>query len=178
MEENAKTPFWKPALIYGVILGVVGILLNLVIYFLNASTVGWVGWLIILISIGVLAYCLVAYRNEYLGGFATYGQIFLMGLTIGIIASIFSTVYTYLLHTVIDPDLMDKLKLVFEERFMNSRFYSESMYEDMIEKMDKRMSVGRMTRMAMIGGTIFNAILSLIIAAFVKKEENPANKAV
>jgi len=178
MEEKAKGSFWKAALIYGAILGVVGILLSLVIYFLNASTVGWAGWLTILISIGVLAYCLVAYRNEYLGGYATYGQIFLMGLMIAIISSILMTVYTYLLHTVIDPDLMEKMRLAAEERITSNRRIPESMYDELFEKMERRMTISRVTRMAMIAGTIFNAILSLIIAAFVKKEENPVNNAV
>jgi len=31
MEEKAKAPFWKPAFIYGAILGVVGILLSLLV---------------------------------------------------------------------------------------------------------------------------------------------------
>lgn len=178
MEENVKTPFWKPALIYGVIVGVVGILLGLVVYFLNANTTGWVSWVTIIISIAVLVYCLLAYRNEYLGGYASFGQIFLMGLVIGIISSILMMAYTYLLHTVIDPDLMEKLKLVYEERIMSNRRIPESMYDDLFEKMEKRMTVKRMTINALIFGTIFNAVISLIIAAFVKKEANPVNNAV
>ncbi len=177
MEEKVQAPFWKPALIYGVILGVVGILLSLVFYFLNVMTASWVSWVSIVVSIAVLVYCLIAYRNEYLGGFASFGQIFMMGLMIGIIASIISAAYTYVLYTVIDPDLVEKIRIAAEEKIMNNSRIPESMYDDIFEKMENRMSVNRMTIMALVAGPIVNAILSLIIAAFVKKEENPVSNA-
>ncbi len=41
------------------------------------------------------------------------------------------------------------------------------------EKMEKRMYCWQNDGNAMVFGTIFNAVISLIIAAFVKKEENP-----
>ena len=178
MEENAKAPFWKPALIYGVILGVVGILLSLVFYFLNMTTVRWVGWVSMAVTIAVLVYCLIAYRNEYLGGFASFRQIFIMGLVIGIVSSIITAAYTYLLYAVIDPDLIEKTRVAAEETIMNNPRIPESMYDGFFEKMEKRMQPGRMAIMGLIIGPILNAIISLVIAAFVKKEENPVSNAV
>ena len=159
-------------------MGVVGIVLSLVFYFLNLMTASWVNWLSLVVTIAVLVYCLIAYRNEYLGGFASFGQIFIMGLVIGIIASIISAAYTYILYTVIDPDLVEKIRIAAEEKIMSNSRIPESMYDDIIEKMEKRMTVTRMTVMALIFGPIINAVFSLIIAAFVKKEENPVSNAV
>jgi hypothetical protein len=175
MEESAKTPFWKPALIYGAILGFVGILLNVVLYFLNLSLENWVQWIALVVSLAVMVYCLLAYRNEYLGGYGTFGQIFLMALVIGVISAILGTIYTYLLYTVIDPDMIDKVKLMAEERVLNNPRIPESMHEDILERMEGRFSPARMTRTALIFGVIFNAILGLILAAFIKKNkpENP-----
>lgn len=178
MEEKAKAPFWKPALIYGAIVGVVGIVLSLVFYFLNVMTATWIGWVSILVSIAVLAYVLVAYRNEYLGGFASFGQIFVMGVVIGIVAAILNAVYTYLLYEVIDPGLVEKMRIAAEERIMSNSRIPESMYDDIFEKMETRMQTGRMVVMSLIVGPIINAVLSLIIAAFVKKSENPVSNAV
>lgn len=178
MNEEAKTPFWKPALIYGAILGVVGIVLGLIFYFMNLYTAGWVSYLTIAVTIAVMAYCLVSYRNDYLGGYATFGQLFLIGLVIGVISSILGAAYTYLLHTVIDPDLADKMKVVAQEKIMNNSRIPESMYEDIFDRMEKRMVPGRMAVMALIVGPIVNALFALIISAFVKKEENPAGNAV
>ncbi len=44
MEEKVKAPFWKPALIYGAIVGFVGILLGLVFYVMNLMTASWTKW--------------------------------------------------------------------------------------------------------------------------------------
>lgn len=178
MEEKASAPFWKPALIYGVILGVVGIVLSLVFYFLNLLTASWVNWFSLVVTIAVMVYCLIAYRNEYLGGFASFGQIFLMGLVIGIIASIIGAAYNYILYTMIDPDLVEKIRLAAEEKIISNPRIPENMYDDILEKMENRITVTRMTVMALIAGPIVNAVLSLIIAAFVKKEENPVSNAV
>ncbi len=175
MDESAKAPFWKPALTYGAILGFISILLGVIFYFLNLTTESWVGYVSIVISIAVMAYCLVAYRKEYLGGYGSFGQIFVMALVIGIIATILSSVYTYLLYAVIDPDLGEKVQLLAEERIMNNARMPESMKMDVIEKMDGRFTPPRMTRMTLIYGIVVNAIFGLILAAFIKKNkpENP-----
>ena len=54
MEENAKVPFLKPALIYGAILGFVGIVLSVVLYFLNLSLQSWVQYLTLAITLAVM----------------------------------------------------------------------------------------------------------------------------
>jgi hypothetical protein len=169
MEENAKAPFWKPALIYGAILGFVGILLSVIFYFLNLTTESWVGWISIVISIAVMAYCLVAYRKEYLGGYASFGQIFVMALVIGIISTVLSSIYTYLLYAVIDPDLIEKVRLMAEDRILNNPRIPESTAGDIIERMEGRFTPVRMVRMTLIWGVVGNAIIGLILAAFVKK---------
>lgn len=164
-------------MIYGAILGVIGIVLSLVFYFLNLYTKGWTSWVSLLITIVVLSYCLVAYRNEYLGGYASFGRIFVMGLVIGIIAAILSALWGYLLYTVIDPDLMEKVRVVTEERLLNNPRISDSMYEATMERLD-RQTPGRTFIMGLIMGTVTNAIFSLIVAAFVKKEQSPTSDVV
>ncbi len=178
MEEKAKASFWKPALIYGAIVGFVGILVSVVFYFLDLTTASWTGYVSMAIGVAVLIYCLVTYRNEYLGGVASFGQIFLMALVIGIISSILSAAYQYVLYAVIDPGLIDKIRIVAEERVMNNPRIPESMYEDIFERMETRMTATRMVRMALILGPIVNAVLGLIIAAFVKKSDDSLNSAV
>jgi len=172
MEENAKAPFLKPALIYGAIIGFVSVFISLVFYFLGITTDRWTSWVSGLIIIVLLVYLMVQYRKEYLGGYATFGQIFVMVLvSAGIVATIISTVYTYLLYTVIDPGLLDQMKVIAEEKIMNNPRIPENMYDTVFERMEKTFQVSRMVRMAMIFGVVVNAILGLIIAAFLKKEE-------
>jgi len=176
MEKKAS--FWKPALTYGAILGFVGILLSVIFYVMNLYTASWTSIVNILVGIAVLAYCLVAYRKEYMGGFASYGQIFIMALVIGIISSIISTIFSYVLFNVIDLELADKLRLVAEEKMMNNPRIPENMVDDMIERMAKNFEPKRMLITGFLGGIGMYAIFGLILAAFIKKEETPVDTAV
>jgi len=173
MEEQVKAPFWKPALIYGVILGIVSVFISLVFYFIGMATVSWTSWVNMLIGLVLLVYLMIQYRNVHLGGYASYGQIFVMVLVAaGIISTIITVLYQYLLFTVIDPGLLDQVKIVAEEKIMNNSRIPESMYDDLIEKMDKRTTVANMTKMGLIFGPVVNAVIGLIVAAFVKKEQD------
>ena len=175
MEEKAKAPFWKPALIYGAIVGFVSILIGVVFYIMDLSTKGWVNWVTGLITLAVLIYCLIAYRNEYLGGFASYGQIFLMAVMIGVISTILSTIYSYILMGVIDTELLDKLRLVQEEKLLSNPRIPESAHDTVLARLDKSMTLKRVLIMGAIMGPVMNAIIGLIAAAFIKKEENPVD---
>jgi hypothetical protein len=173
MEEKVKTPFWKPALIYGAILGFVSVFLSLVFYFIGLSTENWTSWVIMLINLVLLVYLMIHYRREYLGGYASFGQIFLMVLvSAGVISTIINVVYQYLLYTVIDPGLLEQMRIMAEERIMNNSRIPESMYDDLMERMAKTMTVSYMTKMQLILGPVINAVIGLIVAAFLKKEED------
>ena len=173
MEENVKAPFWKPALIYGAILGFVSVFLSLVFYFLGMATDNWTNWVTILVVIVLLVYLMIQYRNVHLGGYASFGQIFVMVLvSAGIISTIISVLYTYVLYTVIDPGLIEQVKIAAEEQIMNNSRIPESLYDDLFERMEKRMNVGYMIKMGLIFGPVLNAFIGLIVAAFLKKEED------
>ena len=173
MEEKVKAPFWKPALIYGVILGLVSVFISLVFYFIGMATVSWTNWVNMLVGLVLLVYLMIQYRNVHLGGYASFGQIFVMVLvSAGIIATIISAIYQYLLFTVIDPGLVDQVRIVTEEKIMSNSRIPESMYDDMLERIDKRMNVGYMIKMSLIFGPVVNALIGLIVAAFLKKEKD------
>ena len=173
MEENVKAPFWKPALIYGAIMGFVSVFISLVFYFIGMSTENWTNWVTMLVGLVLLIYLMLQYRKEYLGGYASFGQIFLMVLvSAGIISVIISAIYTYLLFTVIDPGLIEQVKIAAEEQIMSNSRIPESMYDDLLDKMEQRTTAAYMIKVSLIAGPIVNAILGLIIAAFIKKEKD------
>lgn len=176
MEKKAS--FWKAALIYGAIAGFVGVLLGVIFYVMNLYAASWTQWLSMVVSIAVLVYCLKAYRSEYLGGYATFGQLFLMALAIGVVSTLISLVYSYVMFTMIDPELLDKIRLAAEEKMMNNPRIPESRLDDMIERMAKNFEPARMYKMTVIMGIVFSAILGLILAAILKKDEVPADTAV
>ena len=178
MEDKANVPFWKPALIYGAILGFVSVLIGVVFYILDMSTASWARWVSSLIILAALIYCLVAYRKEYLGGYATFGQIFLIALVMGVIATFLNTIYSYILMGVIDPDLIEKLRLFQEEKMLSNPRYPESAHDQIIARLEKQFTLKRMLVMGAIFGPVMYAVIGLISAAFIKKEETPADSAV
>jgi preprotein translocase subunit SecG len=58
---------------------------------------------------------------------------------------------------------------------LNNPRIPEGMHEDILERMEGRFTAARMTRTTLVFGVIFNAIIGLILAAFIKKNqpENP-----
>jgi hypothetical protein len=177
MEEKAKAPFLKPALIYGAILGFIGILAAVVLYVLNVQFETWAQLISLAISIGVMIYCLRAYRDEYLGGFASYGKLVKITLGIAVIATVFSLVYTYVLIYMIDVDYVEKIKLFQIEKFSNNSKFNDAQLEVIIERIENKTTNGSLFRQTGIGGVIFTFIIGLIVSAFVKKEETPAGAA-
>ena len=171
MEEKVKAPFLKPALIYGAILGMAGVLVGLILYFIDLSLETWVQWVALAVSLAVMIYCLVAYRNEYLGGFASYGQIFKMAVVIGLISAVIGAIYQYLMFGILDPDLIDKVRNAAEERIMNNPRIPESFYDQAMERVEKNLTLQRMVINALVWGFVINVILGLIVSAFVKKEQ-------
>ena len=173
MEEQVKAPFWKPALTYGVILGLVSVFISLIFYFIGMATVSWTGWVTMLVMLVLLVYLMIQYRNVHLGGYASFGQIFVMVLvSAGIISTIIGAIYSYLLFTVIDPDLIEQVKIAAEEKIMSNSRIPESMYDDLLDRTEERTTVANMIKASLIAGPITSALIGLIIAAFIKKEKD------
>jgi hypothetical protein len=177
MEENVKAPFWKPALIYGAIMGAVSVFIGLVFYFLGLTAANWTNLVSLAISIAVLVYCLVLYRKDYLGGFASFRQIFLMALVAGVFSAIISALFTMILFKM-DPQLIEAVRIAAEEKILNNPRVPESMYDTIFERIEKSIEPTRMFTQALIIGIVGNAIVGLIAAAFIKREQSPLDAAV
>ena len=174
MEEKTKAPFWKTALIYGAIVGFVGILVGVIFYVMDMTAENWTNWVSMLISLIILVYCLVTYRKDHLGGYASFGQIYKMTLVIGIIATVLGLLYFYILVTL-DPEVLEKMKIVAEQRILDNPRIPEGYLDTALERVEKSMQIGRMMVMQLIFGPVMYAIIGLVLAAFIKKN-NPADK--
>lgn len=178
MEEKAKGSFWKAALIYGAILGFISILLGVIFYVFNLQFKIWVGAVSLLVSVVVLVYCLKAYRDEYLGGFASYGKLLVMSLAIAVVSALLSVGYTFVLVNYIDTEYVEKVKQFTIERISENPRIQEAQMDAIIERTETRTTKGRIIRQPLVGGIIFTFIIGLIASAFLKREENPVSNAM
>jgi hypothetical protein len=171
MEDKAKVSFWKQALNYGLIMAAVSIFLSLVFYFTNLYVNTWANYISMVIGLVVLFYLMVQYRKVVRGGFASFGQMYSMSFTSSMISIVIGVLFGLLLMNVIAPEMKDAILLNVEERIMNNPRIPESYLDQAIERAQKSLEPGRQIIFGIAGGALFNAILCLIVAAIVKKDE-------
>jgi hypothetical protein len=169
--ENRVSP-WKANLNAGLILGLIGIIWTLIMWFLDQTTNRTMGWIFFIVLIIGLFFGIKSYRDKYLNGFITYGHSLGAGVIIMIYYSIISAIFTYILYKFIDPNLTDKMLALAEEQLVG-RGMSESLIEQSMQIQKKVMTPLVMSLSSILSGVFFGTILSLIISLFTKREGNP-----
>ena len=167
-----KVNVWKANLTNGLILGLTGVVYTLVIYFLNMSTNRIQGFIFYLILIVVLYFLVKSYRDNYMHGMITFGQALGAGVVIFLYYSVITAIFSYILFAIIDPGLIDKMIAAAEETGMKRGFTQEQI-DLSLQFQKKIMTPPVLTIMGIFGNMFFGLIISLIVAAFVRKEGNP-----
>lgn len=170
MEE--KVSVWKANLTNGLILGMIGIAYSLVMYFLDLTLNKIQGYIFFLVLIVTLFYLVKSYRNNYLHGFITYGQAVGAGVVIFLYYSIIASIFTYILYTVIDPELISK-QLAASEELLLKRGMTQEMIDAGMNMQKKMMRPGIMAVSGIFISMFIGTVMSLLVAIFVRKEGNP-----
>lgn len=170
MEKNVSV--WKANLTSGLILGLVGIVYSLVMYFLDLTFNRTQGYVFLLIQIVLLYFLIKSYRDNYLYGYITYGKAFGSGVVIFLYYSVIVAIFTYILYTVIDTGLMDK-QLAFTEEMMQKRNMPQEALDAAMKFQRKIMKPAILAPGSIIFNMFYGVIVSLIAAVFVRKEGNP-----
>lgn len=170
METNVSV--WKANLVNGVILGLIGVVYSLLMYFLDLTFARWQAWVWIVMQIVVLYFLVKSYRDTYRHGLLTFGQALGAGMVISLYNAIIAAIFMYLLYTVIDTNLMDK-QLAFTEELMQKRGVPEEAIEISMNMQKKILIPEVMAPFSIVGSMFYGLFMSLIIAAFVRREGNP-----
>jgi hypothetical protein len=170
MEQNVNP--WKANLTNGLILGLIGIVYSLLMYFLDMSTNKSLGNVFFIIQIVVLFFLVKSYRDNHMYGMITFGQAMGAGVIICLYYAIIMAVFTYILYALIDPGLINKLLAISEEAGLKKGYSQEQI--DLGMKFSKKlMTPPAMAIIGIIINMFFGAIFSLIVGIFVRKEGNP-----
>lgn len=160
-------------LLYGLILAIGQIVLSLVGFFLGYQTDkinsgAWFGIMPLLLSIGVLVMGLKAVREEDPGKYLPYGKGVGTGLMICLYSGLIGSVYTYIHFTFVNPNFTD-----FLIEASRAKWTAAGMSDTQMENAEKGMRMfTKPALQAVIGfvaSIVFGLILSLIIAAFLKR---------
>jgi hypothetical protein len=166
------TSVWKANFNNGLIMGIIGIVYTLLIYFLDLTFNQYAGYFYYLVQIFVLFYLLKMYRENYKNGYITYGQAFGAGVVISVYAAVLGAIFTFILYSYIDTGLIAK-QLAFAEQTLVDRGMPQTAIDSAMNVQAKIMKPAIMAPISVFGGILWGAILSLIVAIFVKKEGNP-----
>jgi hypothetical protein len=170
MEQNVNV--WKANLTNGLILGLIGIVYSLVVYFLDLSFNKVQGYVFILLQIFMLYFLIKSYRDNFLHGNITYGQAIGAGAVICLYYAIMIAIFTYILYTVIDSGLPQK-QLAFAEEMMMKKGIPQAQIDAGMAIQKKIMKPEIMAPISIFGNMFMGVIISLIIGIFIRKEGNP-----
>jgi len=169
---ETKVNCWKANLTNGLILGLIGVVYTLVMYFLDLSLNQVQGWIFLLIQIIILFFLVKSYRDNYMHGAITFGQGLGAGVIIFLYYAVIMAIFSYVLYAVIDTGLIDK-QLAFTEEKMLEKGVPQAAIDASMSIQRKIMKPGIMAPMSILGNMFGGLIMSLIVAAFVRKEGNP-----
>ena len=170
MEQNVNV--WKANLTNGVILGLIGVVYTLVMYFLDFTFNKVQGYVFFLILIVALYYLIKSYRDSYMYGYITYGQAVGAGVVIFLYYSVIMAVFMYLLYAVIDTGLVAK-QLAFAQDIMEKKGIPEEAMDAAMKIQKKFIKPEIIAVTGILGNMLTGVIMSLLAAIFIKKEGNP-----
>ncbi len=169
---EAKVSVWKANLANGLILGLIGVVYSLIMYFLDLSFNKTQGYLFYLVLIVVLFFLLKSYRDNYLHGYITFGQAVGAGAVIFLYYSLIIAIFTYILYAFIDTGLVAK-QLEFAEELMLKKNVPQEALDTAMNMQRKMIKPEIMAPFSILGNMVSGVILSLLVAIFVRKEGNP-----
>lgn len=170
MENNVSV--WKANLNTGLILGLLGIVWTLFLWFIDQSLNQGLGYVFFIVLIAGLYLGIKSYRDKYKNGFITYGHSLGAGVIIMLYYSIIAALFTFILYSYIDPGLTDKMLAMTESKMLD-KGVPESMIEQSMKMSAKFMAPWVMAITGVVGGVFMGTILSLIVSIFTRKEGNP-----
>lgn len=166
-------PIWDTVIRFGGLNSAAAIVIAQLFYLSGLNVFSFSGMalsfgIIMLVSF-VFAFLSMRHQRDQLdNGLITYGKALLVGFLVLFAGGIVSGIWNYVLINFIDPNYISALK----EQFMNT--WGEAMPADQLEKtmeqFDKSGEFLTALKGGIINGAIFSIIVSLITAAFVKRE--------
>lgn len=161
----------KIALKYGLIYSGINIVWSLLMYVteLNRSEMSWV---FNLLALAIPVICIVLAVKEYRltvgNGFISFGEAFKNGLVVCLIGGLIAAAYSILYIKFIDPTFMDFM-MQKQVTSMQDMGMSEGDIEKAINRSAKMQTPFWMFTWALVGSLFVGAVISLIMAAILKK---------
>jgi hypothetical protein len=174
IDEN-NVPFLPTAVRFGLIGGLIFIVYSLLANLTGLSIPNNLGKvflnlaLVIAITVGVLVYVIRQHRETELGGYVSFKRAFYLSFVTLFIATVISSLFSMVYVAFIDPGFLDSIVSATEEMMTDMGAPAEVIEAQMAE-MEEKMTVMGMLKQGLMNGLIGGVIISLIVAAVMKKK--------
>ncbi|MDI1320525.1 MAG: DUF4199 domain-containing protein [bacterium] len=167
--------------IYALTLTICGAVLNLLLFFTGFQTEKlaqgqYFQWLGMVLMIVILWLGIKAVREESEGKYLSYGKGVGSGVLISLYSGLMSSVYTYIHFKFVNPNFVD-----YQLELIRTKWAAAGMSDAQMERAEgftrMMMGPGVQACLAPIFVTIFGLIISLIIAAILKRPPPPESAA-
>jgi len=169
---ETTTSIWKSCLKFGVILGLISVVMSVLYYVMDIMFASWIMVPSIVVTLVVLFLLQRSYRDSCENGYITYGRALGSGVIMLLYAAIIGAIFAYLLYAVIDPGLVDK-SLAAAQAKLEAKGMPEAAIDAAV-KVQQKMLQPWVISLSSIFGTMFSGtIMALITSIFVTKKGNP-----
>lgn len=171
--ENQKSTPKQVMLNYGLMLGVISVILSVGIYAMGKIyDQGWEIMLISFIIMAVITFMGLKKFKEGNSNLLSLGQALKIGLGIALVGAIISVAYNQIFINFIEPDFMENMLKVGEQKMLEQNPNMTDEQLEMAKGMQEKMSSPLMgAAMGIIGSLFFGFIISLIEGLILKRSE-------
>ncbi len=169
---ETTTSIWKSCFKYGIILGLVSVVLSVLFYVMDLMFASWVFLPIIIVTLVALFLLQRSYRDTYENGYITYGRALGSGVVMLLYSAIVGAIFAYLLYAVIDPGLVDK-SLAAAQAKLEAKGMPEAAIEAATKVQQKMLQPWVISLTTIINTMFMGTIMALITSIFVTKKGNP-----
>jgi uncharacterized integral membrane protein len=169
---NEQPSSTRIALKWGLFLGLALIAITLVMYLTDQASNGWANLLTLVAMVAFLILAMRDYRTST-GGYMSYGEGFGIGALLSAVGGLLSAAFITFYNVVIDPTIQQRAFEQAREKLERENLSDEKI-DQALEFSQKLQSPGFTFIAGVFGTLIFGALLSLIIAAFIRRNKtNP-----
>lgn len=180
MEDNPAKDFWKRAMNYGAILGLVIVLVKILLYLMNIHPTGissnlFLAFLYLALYVFILYSVGKHYRDKFTGGYLSYGATLRLLTMVIFFGAFIISFWEFILIRYIDPELpiriMEETRMNLEE-FMLKNNVDESQIDRTLRMLEAEVeppTIGSFIT-SILWRTFLGFILSLILAIFIRRE--------
>lgn len=175
MEEKPRSVI-SNGIFYGLITGAAIVVFSLIMFLMDLylnKAVNWIGYIFLIAG---MIWGTLEFRKKYANGFLTYGKAFSSCFWIGLFAGIIASVYLFVFIQFIHPGFINELLDQARENMLASRpDMTDEQLEQAISMSAKFMTPVMMVVWGLAAYAAISAVIGLILAIFLKKEDPSLN---